>query len=427
MPCVGIDGAGEALKALSVKWQACNVYDLEARYRDHLSSLGCELHLGKVAGDVCQASLQDLERPVDLLVSGPPCPPWAGNGNHQGQSDCRAEVSVAVLRIVIALVKVGDLYAVCLENVKGIVQKGKRLEESFMDQVLRILTREVCEFHWDVTQLQASDFNLAQQRVRVFLRGVRKSSFPNGVPPALEPFGEKTLHEFLSPDLPCTSRSKLTKVMAQNLKDAEKCLKTMLEKGEVQDSDLVVFPLDRADGKVYQRRYTTNLCPTLTTNNQYLFVSSMDFDKKDQDRKFFRFLHPSERMVLQGFGKDVLLKSKDTVRIKASGNAYPVPLLIAVLHGILLVLKDSITKSLQAEGNIDGCQSCLERFDLYMEECAKKGAQDPKKGKTKKQKGMKRPAARKSPKSTTKKVKKTMKKQPALQRYKYNFLSSSSS
>lgn len=288
MPCVGIDGAGAALDQLGVKWLPNNIYDLEGRYRDHLSSLmvGCPLHLGPTEGDVTRVKLQSLERPVDMVISGPPCPPWAGNGCRRGESDIRSQVFVAVLRIVIALAKAGDLSAVCLENVKGIVQKSAGQTQSFMDKVLAIMQDVAPEFSWDVAQLNASDFNLAQQRARVFLRGVRTTYFPQGVPPALEPFGSRPLTDFLSPDLPYTKRSSLTKVMAQNLKDAEKKLQEMLRDDELKCSDVVMFPLDRADGKVYKRRYYKNICPTLTTNNAYLFICSLDFDRVDSERIF---------------------------------------------------------------------------------------------------------------------------------------------
>ena len=180
-PCIGIDGCGTALDALGVRYQANNVYDLEHRYQAYLTQhLGgnVQLHLGKKDGDLCQLQLSDVERPVDLLVSGPPCPPWAGQGNHKGQHDHRADVFIVVMKVCIALIKVGDLHACCIENVKGILAKIKGSTCSFMDQILHILRQECAEFQWGVHTLQASSYLLAQQRTRVFLRGVRKSDFP---------------------------------------------------------------------------------------------------------------------------------------------------------------------------------------------------------------------------------------------------------
>ena len=141
-PRIGIDGCGTALDALGVRYQANNVYDLEHRYQAYLTQhLGgnVQLHLGKKDGDLCQLQLSDVERPVDLLVSGPPCPPWAGQGNHKGQHDHRADVFIVVMKVCIALIKVGDLHACCIENVKGILAKIKGSTCSFMDQILHIL------------------------------------------------------------------------------------------------------------------------------------------------------------------------------------------------------------------------------------------------------------------------------------------------
>eukprot|EP00435_Cladocopium_sp_Y103_P026564 s2101_g6.t1 len=66
-----------------------------------------------------------------------------------------------------------------------------------------------------------------------------------------------------------------------------------------------------------------NVAPTLTTTNKYLFVASLDLDKEHSKRKFFRFLHPSERMLLQGFPADVLDDASDALRVHGSGNCIP--------------------------------------------------------------------------------------------------------
>ena len=66
-----------------------------------------------------------------------------------------------------------------------------------------------------------------------------------------------------------------------------------------EPSDLMIFPLDRAEGKVYKRSISKNIAPTLTTTNKYLFVVSMaDLEKPAAQRKFFRFLHPSDSFLV---------------------------------------------------------------------------------------------------------------------------------
>lgn len=151
-------------------------------------------------------------------------------------------------------------------------------------------------------------------------------------------------------------------------------------------------------------------------------------------------------MVLQGFDKDTLENCKDTLRIKASGNAYPVPLLMAVLHGVLMVLKDKIPKSAAVKGPIKDPCNHLAKFDKYMEQCAEETQGDGGKTKkpiTQKKKVLKKKTAAKKSKTgkkqkAMKKVKKTQTKKTKTQTkrtkrhqsknyYKYMFMSSPSS
>jgi hypothetical protein len=96
IPCCGIDGCGFALQ--SIGWEAdfVNIYDLEENYREHLmvhlEDMGMQieaiiLNLGKIAGDLLGKAMGTLQLPVDFLIAGPPCPPWAGQGKKKGAKD----------------------------------------------------------------------------------------------------------------------------------------------------------------------------------------------------------------------------------------------------------------------------------------------------------------------------------------------------
>ena len=339
MPCCGIDGAGWSLRAMGVPFTPNNVYDLETRYKEYWQGMveeGSPLHFGKHNGDIVQVQLSDLERPVHVLCSGPPCPPWAGNGNKKGVEDFRAKAFLAIVNIVASLAKCGELQAAILENVQGILHRQGG-EESFMSKLLHILQEEVQEFLWQVDTLKAVDYKLAQDRTRVFLRGIRSTLCPSGaVPPPLPPFGHRVLTDFLA-SMPCVDRKKLTKCMAQNLKDSQEQLRKLLQEGRLVETDVVCFPLDRADGKTYKRHISVNRTPTLTTSNSYLFVSDMKVGLPDQKRTHFRFLHPHERFVLQGFNVEVAeqFASSQALQVKAAGNAYPVPLIGAAMAPLL--------------------------------------------------------------------------------------------
>ncbi|CAE7660600.1 hpaIIM, partial [Symbiodinium microadriaticum] len=287
-----IDAAGHAMKhlaALGLQFATNNVYDLEDRYRDHLEAHlgphmapGSVLHLGSEDGNILDVSPAQIERPCDVLISGPPCPPWAGNGCKKGQEDARSHVFVKILQICILLIKCNELKMCVLENVKGVLhaQKG---QTSFMEKLVAVLSKEAPEFLWSYTVLSAEAYGLPQQRTRVFLRGLRACFGPIPDPWLLK----------------------------------------MVTEGKVERADIIVLPLDRSEDGVFNVHVCINVTPTLLTGNRYLFCMSCDIDKPRQHREFCRFLHPSERMTLQGFPSTLLPDAPATVRIQGAGNAFP--------------------------------------------------------------------------------------------------------
>eukprot|EP00973_Karenia_brevis_P062585 8701852-Karenia_brevis.AAC.1 len=146
----------------------CHVYDLETAYRPYLENLlkTRDIHLGSNEGNILQVPLGKLlGSAVDVLLAGPPCPPWAGNGNHNGQRDDRARVFDTVLKWVVLFIKCCGLLFAVLENVQGFSYEfnGK---ESAQDKYLRILRKHAPEFCWDVCVLHLKDYLLPQSRVR---------------------------------------------------------------------------------------------------------------------------------------------------------------------------------------------------------------------------------------------------------------------
>ena len=89
---------------------ACTTYTIwctitEKALTSHFQEMGMEvirLNLGKKAGDILNVPLEALEKPIDFLVSGPPCPPWAGQGKRQGCKDPRSHVFMTVGVIILS-------------------------------------------------------------------------------------------------------------------------------------------------------------------------------------------------------------------------------------------------------------------------------------------------------------------------------------
>ena len=104
---------------------------------------------------------------------------------------------------------------------------------------------------------------------------------------------------------------------------------------------MVTIAVDRAKGCSYQQNYTINNLPTLTTNSGSLMILDVGgvVDKApDSERQFMRFVRNNEKLAAQGFSPKVHLSLSSQCPQKASGNAYPVPLIIAVLHPIVNAL-----------------------------------------------------------------------------------------
>ena len=141
-----------------------------------------------------------------------------------------------------------------------------------------------------------------------------------------------------------------------------------------------------------------------------------------------------------------LLYLGPALRVKASGNAYPVPLMISVLYPIMAMLQKKIPRNRPKQASLESqvAVACCSKFETWMtafkeEAISEKttGGKAMKSMKAMKAMKMKKPAG-KSTKTTTKKkattgskVKKTQAKtnrdSRRRNRYQYRFLSSSSS
>ena len=340
LPCCGIDGCGTALRALGVDFHACNVFDIEGRYADFLKSHfdppADGFHIG-ADGDVTTFSVGDLSvhGPVDLLISGPPCPPWSSCGKRGGTDDTRAEVFGTVLRWMVTWIQQGWLIGSVLENVMGTVQG----DEAFMVRVRNTLESEVPAFKWEINVLHAKDYLLAQNRTRAFLRGMRVDWCGPSLPPIVPALGTRPLEEFLDPEAPHTPASELSVGMRRNLVLLEKKVLADRQSGLLEGTDVVIGQVDRDQHKRYLSGYMKNICYTLTTANRYLFVLSVqDVERPRATRRFCRFLKPGERLALQGFPSSLADVLGEALSVKAAGNAYPVPLLAACLQPVICAL-----------------------------------------------------------------------------------------
>ena len=356
-PCIGIGGWTAVWKAVGMERRYTWQYDLDERYRDCLRrQLGadCFISLGEKDGDILKVNMNELAG-VDIIATGPPCPPWAGNGNRKGCKDPRADVFATVLRWIVHLASLGDkkkLKIALVENVAGCMKTcdGKM---PYMACAKEALEKEVQHFVWDIVYLQVKDYSLPHNHVRCILRGMNRI-IGDRIPDPLPGFGTADLRSFLRHDLPATDRKTLIPNKLQNLRDLEFKVKCKVRCNDFTCDDIVVFSIDRADEKAWKQSMFVNCIPTLTCTNGWLWVCSAgDIWESPEDREFSRFLDPIERFALQGMSPTLAATLPcSEVILKATGNAYPPQIIGAACVPILRMMAE---KGIGAGEPIAGC------------------------------------------------------------------------
>ena len=98
----------------------------------------------------------------------------------------------------------------------------------------------------------------------------------------------------------------------------------------------------------------------MTTNrHDRVFVMTADIDLPDSERKMFRFLHPGERLGLQGLPKQLTQSLSPKQVIHAVGNSYPPALVAAMFAPILSCLKNVEEESLATDAVFPACPTAL--------------------------------------------------------------------
>ena len=227
---------------------------------------------------------------------------------------------VTVVLWVAILIRKHGLLACILENVVG-------LTNGRTHHWMKTLAVFLPEFSWRVDTLALSDYMRPQTRVRVFIRGLRRS-VAESVPPCLPPFGKCTLRNVLLHAWPTYPRWCLTQQHQKNVADYEAIIRNLYHDGKALLDDICVVALDR-DTPFYM----INEVPALTIKNRYLFlisVADVINQVEDKSREFFRFLLATERLALQGFPPEAARDfPSERLIIKGTGNAYPPPLIMA--------------------------------------------------------------------------------------------------
>ncbi len=331
-PCCGVGNATDALHCLNVATRAGPAWDIQGFLAQPLQELFGTLngvHLGPRNGDVLKLDCAEIDE-VDGLVAGPPCPPWSSTGKLGGHDDKRAAVFWKVIEMVATLSKRSAFKFAILENVPGLLRKqdgGKPAIDDF-EEALR--TAVGCGWvvgHW---VLQATDFLLASQRRRVFIFAVKGGCPSEPLPISSSP---PHLKDFLIRDLPSTPVADLTETMACNLAHYKGLLRDKIKDPACRGT-IASIRLDRKVNGVFGAWVRTdNTVETLATTNAYIFL--LGLGECTDLPELHRWLDPAERTPLMGIHYGRLRTLTKAQVLTATGNAYPVPMIGAVLHAVL--------------------------------------------------------------------------------------------
>ena len=125
-------------------------------------------HIGK---SIIKLERDELDKYYDGIIGGPPCQSWSEAGSQRGINDPRGKLFYEYIRIL-DLIKPKFFLA---ENVSGILHKKHK-------ESLKNITERFSEvgYNVDYKLLDAVDYNVPQNRKRVFIIGIRndiKKSF----------------------------------------------------------------------------------------------------------------------------------------------------------------------------------------------------------------------------------------------------------
>ena len=127
-----------------------------------------------IRGDIRKISENDFSNDVTGIIGGPPCQSWSEAGNLKGIEDERGQLFFEYIRI---LKKVQPKFFLA-ENVSGML--ADRHSEA-VQNILKLFGE--AGYNVSLTEVNAKDYGVAQERKRVFYIGFRKDLKVNFVFP----------------------------------------------------------------------------------------------------------------------------------------------------------------------------------------------------------------------------------------------------
>ena len=345
-PCCGVETPLIALRQMGVPVE-CHCWETEPCLRDQIlhehvhHGIGGQLNIGRKAGDWTSVYLSELPD-ADIVCSGPPCPPFSRSGKSLGWADARTRPFLMVLECIIEQARrpSSRLKVFTIENVPGMRDRKPGRDKSALQEVLAYLRAKMDGWQFWAWVLQANQHGLAQRRRRLFINGRRSAIFYKPMP-STSPEDIVIEAPFLGDVLLKDQPSELHRLTAKQELVRQHCEAMLQEKHrEVGGYVLACVDLSRAPGKVRPTMMRMDgTCFTLTCSSCYIWLMSAG-----EGPRYDRFMQCWERAMLQGLDPMVCARigGLDCKRVKAMGNAMPLPCVGLVLACLLSEPLESI-------------------------------------------------------------------------------------
>ena len=347
LPCLGMDALSAGLR--EIHWDGFEIayaYDIDESLIPtllHMHGPDANLHIGRRTGDVLACNEEEWSR-VDWVIAGPPCPPFSSIGaNRAPEDDPREAVFRKVTKIIISQGR-KRCFGFILEMVLGITHRVRG--RSYYETWYQELRQAAPMFRIDRWLMNSQDY-VPQHRPRLYTVGVLRDLLGNaGIPPPMPhasmraPFAD-CLNKGLRP----VDEEMLTPQQRKNLAATKPLLQARLMQQAPQlntptsgavgrfQAPIACFSVDRdIDKKFSSSMRCDDSTPTLRTGNEMLWLLKWS---AAGELLISRCLHPVERLALQGFSPELARWMSKTTLLRATGNSFTVPVVVAVFRQCL--------------------------------------------------------------------------------------------
>lgn len=272
----------------------------------------------EISNDLNEISPLDVPA-HDLLLAGFPCQPFSHAGKRQGFSDERGGIFERISKII----EVRTPKVILLENVRGLKTLRNEDGSSVLGEILKDLEETKNGVRYFVPTpklLNARDFGLAQNRVRLFIVAIREDvALENGLLKA---------DDFIWPSATADRDSLLVSDFLDKNPPKEFTISDRLWKGHL---DRKARNAERGKGWGYQK---------FSPDDKYVATISARYFKDgsealiEQKGSNPRKLTPNEARRLQGFPEDFPINASKMQAFRQFGNAVPVNVIAALAESL---------------------------------------------------------------------------------------------